>query len=426
MPNIKPDVSKNNKTGKKRLIGILAGHDAPERSNQLFELFIELYHYLTTEKARLKENREQNLTWFSKHYHFVFTGGTFCRLILGYDPVRKEPLIKSPFKTLSHTEHAELRKLIIENSTVLPPYSEGGIILLTQLIVQRQCSILWSFLTPSGSHWIMPENLALLRLCDFNNVKKQMNLGSAIEWVQNSMKIDSLKNLSSFPISIYPGCEKGHDKVDKVDTDRKDSILRANTDFYKYAARYLHSDHSQDNDKLVLYIKSTKADSTSSILISSYKDSRQNGQPWYHKTRAERTIALIAHDGMKDKMVAFAIDFEDFLSGYKRIVTTSTTGDKIRRSTRKLGQKIDACFSGPKGGDIEIAVQILTGDIQTVVFFIDPTSTHAHIDDIRVVFGAAMINPQVRMLTNERQARQRFNDIMVSEAIEMINLQTNK
>ena len=411
----------DNNRENKRLIGILAGHDAPERSNQLVQLLIDLYKYLKDGDGREEENSYQTLEWFFTHYHFVLTGGTFSRLILGYDPGRKKMLDNPLFKTLRSPENKELRELIISNSTILPPYFEGGIILLTQLVVQRQLSILWSFLTPFGSHWIIPENLALLRLCDLNNVKKQMNYGSALEWVRNSLYVDSLNNLSSIPIIIYPGCDKGFEGS----TNSRDdvTVIKSIPSSKNYAERYLYSNTNENCvDTLSSQIELLPSEINSIIIPRYDTKARPDGRLWYHQDeRSERTIALIAHDGMKDRMVSFAVDFEDFLSGYKRIVTTNTTGEKIKKTTRKLTSKIDACFSGPKGGDIEIATQILMGDIQTVVFFIDPTSAHAHIDDIRVVFGAAMMNPHARMLTNERQARQRFHDVVIKEGMKRIS-----
>ncbi|MBE0635660.1 methylglyoxal synthase, partial [Candidatus Bipolaricaulota bacterium] len=64
--------------------------------------------------------------------------------------------------------------------------------------------------------------------------------------------------------------------------------------------------------------------------------------------------------------------------------------------------------SGPKGGDVEIATEVLFGNCQVVVFFVDPLRPHPHTDDIRVVFAACMLQDEVRMFSNERQAREWF------------------
>jgi methylglyoxal synthase len=61
--------------------------------------------------------------------------------------------------------------------------------------------------------------------------------------------------------------------------------------------------------------------------------------------------------------------------------------------------------SGPKGGDIEVATEIIFGRCHVVIFLIDPLKPHPHLDDIRVILGAGMMQ-DVEMLTNERQARE--------------------
>ncbi|MDJ0807724.1 MAG: hypothetical protein QNJ78_12935 [Gammaproteobacteria bacterium] len=427
----------------KRIIGVIAGHDTPERSNQLVRLFHSLFESL--ENGVVSERHD--VDWFFEHYHFVFTGGTFARLMLGIDPERKEEMVDPRFDKFVREDCKEQDQkhlaLLAQNSTLLPPYFKGGVILLSQLVVQRQCSIIWYFLTPFGSHWIIPENLALLRLCDFNNVKKQMNYGSALEWIKNSMVFDSSINLTGIPLNIWPGCERGYEKKDSDDSSDKSSdkssheriVACAVKGIDNYAKRYLLPNKKGRDLKVAQNgssLKDTIDDQLAGsvpycITIPSYKKPRPEScdgfsgtvtVPWYPENRKERTIALIAHDEMKDRMVNFAIDYEDFLIGYQRIVTTGTTGDKIRKGTRKIYDKLDPCFSGPKGGDIEIATQVLFGRIHTVVFFVDPSSPHAHIDDIRVVFGACMINPEVRMLTNEQHARQRVNDVIRAEGRE--------
>ncbi|MCJ7515474.1 MAG: methylglyoxal synthase [Dehalococcoidia bacterium] len=125
-----------------------------------------------------------------------------------------------------------------------------------------------------------------------------------------------------------------------------------------------------------------------------------------------QTIALIAHDAMKERMIEFATEYENELSAFGRILATGTTGREVEAATRKLGGKIFRCRSGPKGGDVEIATEILYGRCDVVIFFIDPLHPHPHIEDIRVVFGACMTEDEVRMLTNEVQARKWMDEVV--------------
>jgi methylglyoxal synthase len=125
----------------------------------------------------------------------------------------------------------------------------------------------------------------------------------------------------------------------------------------------------------------------------------------------DQSIALIAHDDMKQRMVGFAIQYEDELCRFNRVLTTGRTGEEVESACRRLrdGGTIRRYLPGPKGGDIEIATEILFDRCHVVVFFVDPLHPHAHIDDIMVVFSACMAEIQgndVRLLTNELHARE--------------------
>jgi methylglyoxal synthase len=120
----------------------------------------------------------------------------------------------------------------------------------------------------------------------------------------------------------------------------------------------------------------------------------------------DMTIALIAHNEMKTRMVEFAVDHEQELNKFGTILATGTTGREVAGSTTSLLKKMVRHHSGPKGGDIEIATAILAGQCDVVIFFIDPLSPHPHIDDIRVVFQACMVSDRVVMITNEMHARE--------------------
>lgn len=91
------------------------------------------------------------------------------------------------------------------------------------------------------------------------------------------------------------------------------------------------------------------------------------------------TIALIAHDGKKADMVAFAMAHREILSHY-RIVATGTTGSKIAEST---GLQVKRMLSGPIGGDAQIAAMVAEGKIKAVFFFVDPLDKHPHDPDIQ-------------------------------------------
>jgi methylglyoxal synthase len=91
-----------------------------------------------------------------------------------------------------------------------------------------------------------------------------------------------------------------------------------------------------------------------------------------------KTLALIAHDGKKDAMIAFALNHRDVLERYE-LVATGTTGQLLQE---KCGLNVKRMLSGPIGGDAQIAAQVAEGKIEAVFFFVDPLGKHPHDPDI--------------------------------------------
>ncbi|MBC7870710.1 MAG: methylglyoxal synthase [Chitinophagaceae bacterium] len=95
----------------------------------------------------------------------------------------------------------------------------------------------------------------------------------------------------------------------------------------------------------------------------------------------QKTLALIAHDGKKADMVAFAMRYKAVLERYK-LVATSTTGKLLEE---KCGLEVTRMLSGPYGGDAQIAAQVAEGKIAAVFFFVDPLGKHPHDPDIQTL-----------------------------------------
>jgi|SRR5690606_29673012 len=94
----------------------------------------------------------------------------------------------------------------------------------------------------------------------------------------------------------------------------------------------------------------------------------------------KKTIALVAHDGKKADMVAFAKDHIEHLRN-AQIIATGTTGSYIRQT----GIEVDLKLSGPMGGDAQIAALTAEGKIDAIIFFRDPLGKHAHEPDIQML-----------------------------------------
>jgi methylglyoxal synthase len=112
-----------------------------------------------------------------------------------------------------------------------------------------------------------------------------------------------------------------------------------------------------------------------------------------------KTLALIAHDGKKADMVAFAMAHKDVLERYE-LVATSTTGKLLQD---KCGLNVQRMLSGPQGGDAQIAAQVAEGKIEAVFFFVDPLEKQPHDPDIQGLLRICNVH-NVPLATNAATA----------------------
>lgn len=103
-----------------------------------------------------------------------------------------------------------------------------------------------------------------------------------------------------------------------------------------------------------------------------------------------QVVALIAHDALKNQMVAFAAEHFDTLSRFAGRVATGTTGSRLNEMAWSRGwpaaQSWVTCYqSGPLGGDAQIAELVLDQRCQKVIFFEDPHVARQHEADIQLL-----------------------------------------
>ena len=113
-----------------------------------------------------------------------------------------------------------------------------------------------------------------------------------------------------------------------------------------------------------------------------------------------KTLALVAHDGKKADMVAFALSNKDVLMRYD-LVATKTTGQLL---IEKCGLPVRQMLSGPLGGDAQIAAQVAEGKIEAVFFFVDPLTANPHDPDIQGLLRICNVH-NVPLATNAATAK---------------------
>lgn len=118
-------------------------------------------------------------------------------------------------------------------------------------------------------------------------------------------------------------------------------------------------------------------------------------------------IAIIAHDGKKAEMVQFLNEQKDVLHRKEiTLVSTGTTGGRVE----KTGFEVNKLFSGPLGGDAQIAARVAEGKCQMVIFFRDPLEKHPHEPDIFMLMRLCDVY-DVPLATNPSTATLLFKSI---------------
>lgn len=102
---------------------------------------------------------------------------------------------------------------------------------------------------------------------------------------------------------------------------------------------------------------------------------------------SQKRIALIAHDGKKDEMVAWCVKNQEELRKHF-LCGTGTTSRLISEAT---DLPVKAYKSGPLGGDQQIGARITEGEIDMMIFFWDPLEAQPHDPDVRALLRIAVV-----------------------------------
>lgn len=103
--------------------------------------------------------------------------------------------------------------------------------------------------------------------------------------------------------------------------------------------------------------------------------------------KAEKRIALVAHDKRKPDLLQWVGKHREVLSAHQ-LFGTGTTGKLIQQQYQL---PLTRMKSGPLGGDQQLGALIADGKLDVLVFFWDPMSAQPHDVDVKALLRMAVL-----------------------------------
>ena len=105
-----------------------------------------------------------------------------------------------------------------------------------------------------------------------------------------------------------------------------------------------------------------------------------------------KTIALVAHDSRKKKMLEWAEYNKETLQKYS-LCATGTTAKLLSSIELEDNNhlKVEALYSGPLGGDQQIGAMIAERKIDMLIFFCDNLAVQGHQNDVSALSRLASL-----------------------------------
>lgn len=128
----------------------------------------------------------------------------------------------------------------------------------------------------------------------------------------------------------------------------------------------------------------------------------------------QESIALIAHDALKQNMLQIAEQHFGLLDQFAHRYATGTTGSLLNQLAQRVkGEQagrnwVQPFLSGPMGGDAQIAELVLEKKIRRIVFLEDPHVARQHEADIQLLERAARTVTDFALVVSDGAGSERW------------------
>lgn len=129
---------------------------------------------------------------------------------------------------------------------------------------------------------------------------------------------------------------------------------------------------------------------------------------------SQESIALIAHDALKQNMLQIAEKHFALLDQFAHRYATGTTGSLLNQLAQKIKGEdagrhwVQPFLSGPMGGDAQIAELVLEKKIRRILFLEDPHVARQHEADIQLLERAARTVTDFALVVSDGEGSDRW------------------
>jgi methylglyoxal synthase len=138
---------------------------------------------------------------------------------------------------------------------------------------------------------------------------------------------------------------------------------------------------------------------------------------------ASEGIGLIAHDAMKERMLALAEKHFQLLDQFAQRYATGTTGGLLNKLAQKIKgedagrQWVQPFLSGPMGGDAQLAELVLEKRMRRILFLEDPHVARQHEADIQLLERAARTVTDFALVISDADGADRWLELIQKRII---------